>query len=741
MVNISSIGRSTALIRSPMLRYFTRVNYIDLSQIVGTEQIAAQLRDSQIHTLKQLTQASLETIRKALSQSTFSQNTLDEWQHQAKINILLKLGEEIRLWAEKLVTSPAFEGSLGKIANAKAEEIREALGNPPESSPSSASTASAATARPSHSSSSTQPPLPPLRTETIETWINQAKVLTAARPATILTDLKDHNQQELESLRSERFRLLRKRDDLEGRLPPEHQKRLEEINEDLFGNKTEYSQDAVPLPRVFDPLYHALREDFSETYKRPFGYHLDGKLPSQLDREPLQIDEIALAAVYGILHRDHITDPTLGARFNNAVELARGEYKANEALFQRVLHILQEEGNGHKDTLNPAESEVRIDTQQWASVVRNLVIQGVDAEHPQLKVKVLGVLSSQLAAEDADPSSLEIDLPDLEDQTSVEIVLDNIKAMQAIYFAAMLEELKLFQVIDKLVELFQIGMLPVGRGNAGDRLFRWMKNSVTRFNEFERRNIYARTLGFAGGEAGGNPNRDFQNLWYRFVSAVSSFARQSNVDTMFRAKIPVRVSQEQVRKSGRDLAANLSLYGYGMAYHSATELQNLVNESIAILSDSEIKGAYGAKDMWGVVDQVAALELAGARDSIRYRTMATSGAVIIRWLAKKSNDLASVNMRDVLDISEINMPSGHPPGSKATTNPYDSDLVNACERWLAVTGTPDAQVEAYADPYESPAMTSRPIQLPAAARDLLQSVGVSPNGNGSVGLSHNGYGR
>ena len=28
-----------------------------------------------------------------------------------------------------------------------------------------------------------------------------------------------------------------------------------------------------------------------------------------------------------------------------------------------------------------------------------------------------------------------------------------------------------------------------------------------------------------------------------------------------------------------------------------------------------------------------------------------------------------------------------PLGSKATVKPFDSDLINACERWLAVTGT------------------------------------------------------
>ena len=49
------------------------------------------------------------------------------------------------------------------------------------------------------------------------------------------------------------------------------------------------------------------------------------------------------------------------------------------------------------------------------------------------------------------------------------------------------------------------------------------------------------------------------------------------------------------------------------------------------LSDQEILSAYGARDMWQVIDQVAA-ELGGATNSACYRTLGTSGATIVGWL-------------------------------------------------------------------------------------------------------------
>ena len=44
-------------------------------------------------------------------------------------------------------------------------------------------------------------------------------------------------------------------------------------------------------------------------------------------------------------------------------------------------------------------------------------------------------------------------------------------------------------------------------------------------------------------------NRDFNDLWLRFVSSVSNFVRQNEVDNLLRASIPSAVSNQQVRKS------------------------------------------------------------------------------------------------------------------------------------------------------------------------------------------------
>jgi hypothetical protein len=497
---------------------------------------------------------------------------------------------------------------------------------------------------------------------------------------------------------------------------------------------------------VRDPLYVGLQDQF-KAWGQPVGDAIKGFLPSQqkppagaavvgrgFSAGTLTDVERAFAGVYGILLRDGrvppaLDDPDFGKpdedrnqRFAMAAAEARGEYAARFRLYDKILPILVRIGDrATRDVVEAA---------QWASVSQSLFNQGIDSTDFQLALKVEATISGSDGFDGtrSPPSSINIDLPDLDAQVDIEIREDNLNATQAIYFAASLEELKVFQVVERVIETFHQGMLPISKGRGGDLLYRFWRKSVQRMTEFERRNLYARTFGIAGGDAQVIPNREFNDLWLRFLSAVSSFNRQRTVNDLLTMKFPAALNQEGVRKSGRDLGANLSLHGFGVAYFAATELQEIVKDSIEILSNPDITNAYGARDMWQVVDQVATLELGGAKDSIRYRTMAQSGAVVIRWLANHADVLATAGNGPVLDVEVIADGAPRLSGDKPTTNPNDQDLVNACEQWLAVTGTQDEQVEQYAQPVEGPVTTSRPIQIPAVAKDLLASVGVSPDG-------------
>jgi len=144
--------------------------------------------------------------------------------------------------------------------------------------------------------------------------------------------------------------------------------------------------------------------------------------------------------------------------------------------------------------------------------------------------------------------------------------------------------------------------------------------------------------------------------------------------------------------SGRELATNLSAHGHGFAWFAAKDFKPEIQQIIELLSDPEIQTAFEARDPWQVIQKVAAYEL-GARPNVaRGHTRGESGVIIIRWLANRRARLLRPRSANILkheDICEGRTAASR--GKKATVYPTDSDLVTACERWLAVTGTEEVQ--------------------------------------------------
>ena len=252
------------------------------------------------------------------------------------------------------------------------------------------------------------------------------------------------------------------------------------------------------------------------------------------------------------------------------------------------------------------------------------------------------------------------------------------------------------------------GQLPLGAGDARTRLSEYGKRSANRLSEAQRRELYARVFGIAGGEDGTTPNREFDTLWIRFVSAVASWVPLGDNDAL--------------RTAARDLAINLSLHGCGLSLYAANEMAVTLRDAIAIVADSDVFAAYGARDMWQLIDQVATLELGGARNGVRYRTMAAAGAVVIAWLAKHLERLASSSTVAVLELSESPSASNCRLGPQALSQPTDADLMIACANWLAVGAASPTDADGSSVSAEAP-FAGVPGDFPAFVAALLATNG------------------
>ena len=300
--------------------------------------------------------------------------------------------------------------------------------------------------------------------------------------------------------------------------------------------------------------------------------------------------------------------------------------------------------------------------------------------------------------------------PELKDEADVEVVADNVRAVEAIYVAYMLDQMGAFRVLERIAELFRQGLLPLGQGRLAEALFH-VARPGERMPARDRAAFYTQVLGVVGGQGGGEPNREFLSRWLRFVVAVSMFARQHGKAGLV---APATQSNAHVRAAARALAANASAHGGGVVQFAARELALQVQQMVDLLDDRELRSAFGAHDMWQVIEHVNQNHLGGARNIARYRAQAEAGREVLHWLAAHADDPGPV----------AQVGSGGSSG--------DDELVQAVEQWLAASGVEDQSLEQAAQPSESPALASEPIALPAVAQDLLAALGLSV-ASGSAG--------
>jgi hypothetical protein len=316
-----------------------------------------------------------------------------------------------------------------------------------------------------------------------------------------------------------------------------------------------------------------------------------------------------------------------------------------------------------------------------------------------------------------------LDLPPLDapDTVGSDLVADNIRAVSLVYASWNLEELKLFGVLDRVLEVFMNGQLPVGFDNGGKALSDYYFSAdELKISEAARRMTYSRVLGVPGGEVSREapPNASFQDLFLRFLASVSEFDRQRRIADVVggsRARADaLSLTGEQVRKAGRDLAANTTLYGYGGTFFVAQKLRVQIQQALQVLSTPEILAAYGVQSPFQVIERVCASDFGGkVPNTVRLKTMAERGKEILdivaanipAWLGLSGNDL----FQDPFDVFTPSSPAAvlTPPPPDIPPD-VQARLARAVEEWLAVNGIKDEQRARLGEPEVTAAAPSIP---------------------------------
>jgi len=446
--------------------------------------------------------------------------------------------------------------------------------------------------------------------------------------------------------------------------------------------------------------------------------------PLRSGEEMLQMGNTELKAGKTSDPKDQLTqDVRVVPAFISAFVDAVQAYHRNSELYQKVYTELVDIGITPDDTDSDDVSYTSVFAAQLAEVVDRLVDHGVTQHSPQLGVHIRQAVGQSVSGSvTGRASAIKVDLPSLDDGgSSAEILADNVSALAVLYFAAQLEDMQFFSTAETLAQMFESGRLPLTRGSGGDNIYEYIRTTHKRFNEVERRSMYARAFGFAqGGLEVEMPNRSFTDLWLRGLSAVSAFARQyhhGNLSPVSGSRNMVIVNSNnqsvhhmQVYKALRDLGLNLSLHGYGMAHFAAVELQETIRQTKRMLSHPQVMGAFGAHSYVQLIERVTAMTTGSQINPVRQRVLAEAGSQVMLWIGENAPVLASPT----------------PP----TADKFREEmLLSNVEKWLAVTGTTDAQVEQFSEPQVVRSQPTIPALslggAGAALKDALGSVGVN----------------
>jgi hypothetical protein len=365
-------------------------------------------------------------------------------------------------------------------------------------------------------------------------------------------------------------------------------------------------------------------------------------------------DATVHAAIVGMLVLDGATD-TGASTFEDAFWDARGESagKTLKRTGKDKVQLGQEPASTdyakNKDVYQEAAQKISrfpghsgdVYFQELAYVARKLLenTDDVPVDDPTFSSQIR-VYDDEYVA-NGPHSAAGLSIPELTRADSSaqpdDIRAPNIQAVSVILAAYYLEQARLFETVDWIMETWWNGRLPTGADAKIKVLDDYFWNSENRLTQNARHMQYSRVLGVPGGEVSTEvqPNLGFMDGFSRFVANLAEYDRQQRIGNIVATQRgqALALTSELVRQSGRNVGAGASLYGWGGTQFAARRLADHIKKAFAILNIRDIQASYGVDGPWKVIERVAP-EFGAAPNVVKWQAMATAGKTILDLVAK-----------------------------------------------------------------------------------------------------------
>lgn len=287
---------------------------------------------------------------------------------------------------------------------------------------------------------------------------------------------------------------------------------------------------------------------------------------------------------------------------------------------------------------------------------------------------------------------------------------DGTRAVGSISQAYQLDRANVIRCVDRITELYMQGLLPMNYDAAAKALEDYYWSSEDRLHEGARNSIYGRVLGIPNTEVSKEvvPNRDRDGLLQRFVAALAEHDRQQTISDLLQpgAARAMSLTVEQVRKAGRDVLANASLYGWGGTQSLARRLVQHLSTAMNILKMPSLQAVFGVSSPYQVIERVSRTEFGSVPNLLMAINVGEAEKGIHELLAKYLPAFLEVNSAQPL------FDFGNAQGAALIRGSIpigdERQLKTHAQAWLAARSYGDAQVEKFSQPQDSPYTGSMP---------------------------------
>jgi hypothetical protein len=199
--------------------------------------------------------------------------------------------------------------------------------------------------------------------------------------------------------------------------------------------------------------------------------------------------------------------------------------------------------------------------------------------------------------------------------------------------------MKIFEVVNTLRRLFQLGRMRIQRGPGARGLYLLEKWRPLRYSLRDRMIAYRRAFnyGTAPAPAGAIVNVNFHRQFVAFMTAVSQYFRDLLIGEVIRGGQLIEQRPfgpvATIQRTGLDLRFALDRSSYGNILALTAETGHYLKTMLDLLEAPDIKKAFDANTKWDVIEIVSNRYLGGMTELSQRAKMAESGRRILQWIA------------------------------------------------------------------------------------------------------------